>query len=404
MFNFFRSVSEPEVSEEQRDYFENQFHWLLENFGKKLPSKNPLTPTPSDFPFAFDGTEAPVKKVLEIICKQMEINPAEIKIDYFSQRVKEIGAGATRFFVKTGNISNEAAGLYWGKGVDNKFQISLTRELLKNPEDLAGTIAHELAHVKLLGGEFLHAKYDKDHEVITEMFCVFCGMGIFRANKAHEISHGHFSWSWSRSGYLRQQSWGYLLALYAYWREEKDPQWTKHLSPSIKKDFKVSLKWLHQTDAGENFISSHWKNHYAMNKSEDINTTGMWLIQSIYGTSSKPELTGKIYLSELILNDYDGKISGTEKNADAIKDEKLEIEGTLRNNTLHLLFHYSFPHKVDENGIILRRSERNPYTITYDGYYSPFLEAFIGEWYIKKSSPEKGEYYTGNGTFEMKRK
>lgn len=46
-------------------------------------------------------------------------------------------------------------------------------------------------------------------------------------------------------GYLKQQEWGYALALYAYYREEKVFDWTAYLSPNIRSYFKKSMEYIY---------------------------------------------------------------------------------------------------------------------------------------------------------------
>jgi hypothetical protein len=405
MFNFFRSVSEPEVSKEHRHYFENQFHWLIENFGEELLTKEIKIPDQTDFPIVYAGTETPAWKTLNIICAQMDIDPDEIHLDFYSEGINEINAGPQNIYLQASRKSKYANGLYWGRGEDGKYHIGVNNNLLKNPEGLVGTLAHELAHARLLGEKKLHSKYDKDHELITEMFCVFSGFGIFKALQAFRINKGFDGWSYASSGYLRQQSWGYLLALYAFIRNEENPSWLKFLTPSLEKDFNTSMKWLEQTDAGEKFLAAKWKNNYSENPMENINLSGEWLKQSTYGSSYSEKYAGKTHLSEVVLKDDEGQFSGTAKDMDGagVQNADAIIKGTIRNNSIEFSLTYNFSDKVNEEGIIVRKAEKEPYTVSYNGYYSPFLNVIIGEWEIRLPDQGKQKMIGGRGTFEMKR-
>jgi hypothetical protein len=89
--------------------------------------------------------------------------------------------------------------------------------LVRSPEDLVATLAHELAHYVLSnvgvappGGWHLH-------ELATDLAVVYLGLGIFAANAAFRfeqfqdgLAHG---WSWSRLGYASQAHLAYALAL-----------------------------------------------------------------------------------------------------------------------------------------------------------------------------------------------
>ena len=52
-------------------------------------------------------------------------------------------------------------------------------------------------------------------------------------------------WGHNSVGYLKQQEWGYALALYAYYREEKSPEWVRHLSKNIHSDYKKSEAYIY---------------------------------------------------------------------------------------------------------------------------------------------------------------
>lgn len=401
MLGLFRSSPKPPLPDEAKlRYFENQFHWLLENFGEGPLHKKTRVPDKIDFPITFDGTEKSVKQLLAILCRQMDLNPDEIHIDYYTEGKRSLDAGASRVFLQG---TKQTGGLYWGRAEDNKYHIWLRRDHLKMPEELTATLAHELAHVLLLGQGKLHREYDRDHELLTEMLCVFYGLGIFRANAAFRFNKGFEGWSWQSAGYLSQQSWGYVLALHAFIRNEENPGWAKFLTANLQKDLARSIHWLSKTAAGEAFLSSRWKNDfYGMEKK---NFSGKWIKQSVYGPHYGKENEGQSMLSELDISDDEGRLSGTGKDTEGhmIQSAPITINGTIRNTAIHFELWYHFHDKVSEDGIVLRKAEQEPYAVTYDGYYSPFLDVFIGEWKIMREIPGQGIVSMGSGTWEMKR-
>ena len=65
--------------------------------------------------------------------------------------------------------------------------VELDRTLAANPPLLAGVIAHELAHARLVGEERVGADQVNEHrhyERLTELLTGYLGMGVFRANSA----------------------------------------------------------------------------------------------------------------------------------------------------------------------------------------------------------------------------
>lgn len=402
MFGLFKKTpAKPELPDELLAYFQNQFHWLIENFGKELLTKNILVPESSLFPFVFDGTEAPAWKTLKILCSQMEIDPAEIHLDFFAEIPSRINAGPTDFYLQASKSAKFALGLYQGIQEDRKHHIWLEKGLLSNPEKFVATLAHELAHKRLLGEFKLSAKYDTDHELLTEMFCVFSGLGIFNANQSFNFKKGFDGWSYQWGGYLREQSWGFLLALYALLRNESEPEWLKYLSANLKKDFSVSMKWLVKTGAGDTFLSTKWKNNTPL-KNINMNLTGKWKKNSIYGPNYKN--AGASLYSDIDLLDNEGTISGNGKDVKGagVQTPSITLTGTVRNNSVKFSLKYGNGPRTDESGNTVNEDKQNS-SVEYTGYYSPFLDAIIGDWMIVIRDPERGELNGGSGTFEMKR-
>jgi hypothetical protein len=105
---------------------------------------------------------------------------------------------------------------------------------------MVATLAHEIAHIKLLG----EGRINQNDERLTDLTTVVFGLGIFNANAAFQILRGVDSWGYSEQGYLTQMEWGYALALLAYLKEDRSPKWLQFLTPNVKGDFKRSMHLL----------------------------------------------------------------------------------------------------------------------------------------------------------------
>ncbi len=148
--------------------------------------------------------------------------------------------GTSTIFIETDPNRPDAAGLYHHEKTNGKYHISLDEALLQKPENLIATIAHELAHVKLLGEN----KLDENDEMLTDFATVFFGLGIFNANTAFQFYNNGDQWGYSNLGYLKLDDWAYALALLAFIRHEDEPTCKQHLSKSIKNDFEKCLRYM----------------------------------------------------------------------------------------------------------------------------------------------------------------
>src|SRR5262249_4027732 len=140
-----------------------------------------------------------------------------------------------------------AAGLY---DAHDRPRIRLAHAQLADPERLVATIAHELAHDILLGGQLI-APDAHDHDEVTDLVPVFLGLGVFAANapvreRSYTESNWHFS-QFSKQGYLTSRILGYALALYAFARRETKPGWASYLRPDAAEPLKSGLRYLLKT-------------------------------------------------------------------------------------------------------------------------------------------------------------
>lgn len=128
--------------------------------------------------------------------------------------------------------------------------IRIRRSLCKELLPLTSTLAHELMHDILLGGGYLSGE-EADHEQLTDLATVVFGLGIFTANSAVRFESTHNgnweSWSIARFGYLPSRHIGYASALFANWRNEESPEWSRDLRPDAREVFQAAERYLKNT-------------------------------------------------------------------------------------------------------------------------------------------------------------
>lgn len=243
MFNFFRkSPVVCPIPEENRIWMEEAFTWLLDQFDReKVITRKILRPVTDDFPVTFNQTEDDAYALLPLIASQMEIDPALIELDFYDQSLMEFGSAAGKIFSQQTPGEKYSAGLYRNRQSQGKFRVSIEAAQLKNTENLVATLAHEFAHIKLIGEK----RITENDEYLTDLVPVIFGLGIFNANASFRFYTSNESWGYQQQGYLKQQDWGYALALYAFIRNESEtPAWIDFLAPNIRSDFKKSAAFL----------------------------------------------------------------------------------------------------------------------------------------------------------------
>src|SRR5687768_6339678 len=121
------------IDNDFRLWMEQAYLWLIQEFDEeKIKARNIFLPTPADFPFVYDGSEKSVTDTVTIVANAMEINPDDIQLDFFNEGLQELNSG-TGYSIFTEQDENEenAAGRYFGKNENGKYEVAVDTELFK---------------------------------------------------------------------------------------------------------------------------------------------------------------------------------------------------------------------------------------------------------------------------------
>ncbi len=241
---FWNKKSKLPVTPEDKQWVEEALIAIKSDFGDYFNDATTILPTKEFYDYDITGTEADAVFVLEQTKIYFALETLDVKLRYFSDEPVLMADGSILSSPadQTGKW-NSAAGTYQQK--DGEIIISIETSLLKNPEMLIATIAHELSHYILLE-EF---KVQKNDEYITDLVAVACGFGIFLGNT--RFKHSTFKtftgegWQTQRTGYLPEQVTAYAMAWLCTVRNE-DTYWKHMLNDSMLKFFNKSLEYIQQ--------------------------------------------------------------------------------------------------------------------------------------------------------------
>jgi tetratricopeptide (TPR) repeat protein len=239
MFGWFESKSP--LTAQQRQWIDERFAWLRDQFGPERLRRPMITPTDEFFPDRYSATAEDAAILLDRLCGYMEVDRSRIDLQYYTSPSADDVAAAFNPHLQHGF----ALGAFQDEG--SQIVILLERTRLDEPHSVVSTLAHELGHVHLLAD----GRCDRnmhDHEPLTDLLVVYFGLGIFAANNAlREInwrSGGWAGWSLGRQGYLNMPEFAYALALCSHARGEHQPRWVKYLRPDVRALFKTESKHL----------------------------------------------------------------------------------------------------------------------------------------------------------------
>lgn len=222
---------------------EARLNWLSDQFGHDIFTRRAIIlPTSDFFPDPVDGTEASIRNLLDQVCGYMDVSPRRVKLRLFTNRNDLQLVNDEGRLLPTG-----AAGLYENRGDRTVIHIDTTS--LTDLSALVGTMAHELAHLRLMGeGRVTGREYD--NELLTDLTAVFFGFGIFLGNSPRTWDGQYGIWPGTtlrKPEYMTLPMFAYALAHTAWFRDQRKPDWYSFLSFELKPCFKQGIRFLMET-------------------------------------------------------------------------------------------------------------------------------------------------------------
>ena len=240
MFGWFKPQCPIDPS--AKDWLEGRLLWLADQFGLDVFTRRAvILPLQDFFPDEYDGSEEAACVLLNRVCRYMDADANRVELQFFSEN-NDLWLVNDR-----GQVLPRAAGWYAEDAHQTIIQLETSQ--LDDPMTLVGTMAHELAHLRLLGERRI-PDHVFDNELLTDLTVVFHGLGIFLANvpRAWESDFTHWPGSKVRKPeYMTQPMFGYALAHAAWFRNEPKPEWAKHLRMDARASFKQGLRYLMET-------------------------------------------------------------------------------------------------------------------------------------------------------------
>jgi hypothetical protein len=223
-------------------WIEARLRWLAEEFGLDVFTRRAfILPNEDFFPQELDGSEESTRELLDQVCGYMDVEPQRIELELYTDRSQ------LELVNEQGQRFGGTGGTYHDAGRRSVIRIEMSQ--LDDPVCLIGTIAHELAHVRLLGeGRILSETFD--NELLTDLTVVFHGLGVFLANTPRTWPADFTYWpgtSLKKPEYMTLPMFGYALAHAAWFRNEAKPAWARHLTWHARSTFKQGLRYLSKT-------------------------------------------------------------------------------------------------------------------------------------------------------------
>jgi len=144
------------VTDEQRLWIDASFDKLSMLLGRsRMLKAEVILPVAEYFPDPYEATDEAVDVMFQRICDYMQVDEREIDLEVIPDQARALHTVLPFWRGDTGGI----AGLYVGATDQSRMVIAIQSSKLKNPLAVVATLAHELAHVILLGGKLVDREW-----------------------------------------------------------------------------------------------------------------------------------------------------------------------------------------------------------------------------------------------------
>jgi tetratricopeptide (TPR) repeat protein len=247
MFKFFNrnayipSATKPGLTEEDKNWVEQNLLWFIETFGIDRLLKEPfLLPTFDYFPYKNLKDENQFQQLFEQICRHWELDPKDIKVSIFDN----IQSRQWHNLAPVGKIYEPATTSHQTYSIDDyRYIVRIGKSNIDNPELLTTVLSYELALIKHLDKRFVRLD-DPNLQPFIDLATIYGGFGIFVANCCEVKESGWYG----RYGYLLNEVISYANALICYISGKDAELYGKYLNANTRSMFLNDFAYLKKTN------------------------------------------------------------------------------------------------------------------------------------------------------------
>ena len=242
IFDWLRPAPECPCSPPAKAWVEEGLSWLCREFPENIfTGKRLILPTEEFFPEPYSGTDEDVEVLLRRVCDYMQVDRSRVVLDYST------GGDKVLLVNEEGHHIAGAGGWYEDAGGYAAIQLDVSE--LEDPIRVVGTLAHELAHARLMGEQRVTGE-EFDNELLTDLATLVLGLGIFLVSSPRNWRSQFFKWEgtdFNRPEYMTSPMFGFALAHLAWFENEPRPLWAKHMPYETRHSLNASIRYLLET-------------------------------------------------------------------------------------------------------------------------------------------------------------
>ena len=206
-------------------------HWVVDNFGGlgALQDTPLVLPTKEFFPDVKLNDEAYAQFTLDQIKRHAGMK------DWGCDLIAQQTSVSNFLGDHLQNVTERAPLGTFSTDHNRCVTITYDPELVSKPQSLIATLAHELAHYKILTSLSPPPDGWEEEEAATDGLAIFMGFGVFIANDNFNFNIDDRSWGYQRRGYLCEGEILHALSAFLILAEKDCSLACQYLKPDLAK-------------------------------------------------------------------------------------------------------------------------------------------------------------------------
>jgi tetratricopeptide (TPR) repeat protein len=241
------------ITETDRLWVEENFHWLIQAFGYPYRESEQILLSEKYFPKTFKDTKVSIDNIIDDLCLLLQIQKANISFEVLKD-VRDIHG--IPYEIQGKSFETEL-------GVENgNYKIYVAHSLLEYPQRLIYSLVYELIKIKLIENK-LQFDTGEDTDLFLYLAGIYFGYGVMLSQNMKvegRRNDGVWETKWNYISEMPIELMAFALATYAKLIEQDSPKWMDDLPSDLQKQFAKAIKYL-----GENSNKLYDKNELEAN-------------------------------------------------------------------------------------------------------------------------------------------
>ena len=222
-----------------KSWAENALRWFIHKLGKeKIVSQHYIVPGEESFHFSDLFTDEAVYYFKDYVCRKIGLDPSLVRIRFIHN--EELVLSGDMY---TKGLQEQYEQRY-EPGEDGMYELGFFTSSREDFDNSFFQLVYTLCGIKLIH----EGVFDFPNGHMFNLAMVLLGFGVIAANSYFRSvqwkNNTHQGWRMRKIGFINHPLYGYIFALLALYKGEKQPAWESYLCKDVKSQYLKAQQFL----------------------------------------------------------------------------------------------------------------------------------------------------------------